>query len=428
MLGSTPTAPTRQRELLLRTGLFGRLPNKLLSHILNILPIHDVLSLKAATGDCLAAVRRRMDPCQYLEEKGPFVHPRRLFHTISINGGGVSGSRGLDWFLPGSATEASDWDIYIPAVLSAIIAVKAALEQSGVCFETCLAQAALRLHENRSVFLTRRQILSIAHEAQTSPSVLWTDDEFTILKAIYNTYPGLRNTSRIQLGRPLNSTAIKVKSITIKRDGSVSHNQFHVYHSYSNEEKNYGSVSPMVISGTAERNNRKTRVQLVVGAIDPRKQFLFEPSSVFHTVFRSIFRFYGSHVMCFLSEYAAVHMYYKLAVERKAYRWRVPENIRKRADAGVQKYEHRGFQFFRTPEDDGLWTYRNVLDSDAIFLQLDNDERYRAPIEMIKKMEWTHSGDIICPATRPIVAGWNELLRFGIVDLNFDFIDQVRRP
>jgi hypothetical protein len=107
----------------------------------------------------------------------------------------------------------------------------------------------------------------------------------------------------------------------------------------------YQHISTTVISGIAQKYGTIVSVQLVVGALDLRRQCLTESTAQFQSVLRSIFRFYGSHVQCFLAGHAALHMYYQLAAERKSYFWQVPEIIRGRANAAVQSIRSEAFSF-----------------------------------------------------------------------------------
>jgi hypothetical protein len=150
-----------------------------------MLPIKDVLALEAATYNSIPVIRTRTDPCEYLEQKGPFVNASDLLRVMSLYGAVLSGSRALDWFVPGSATKTSDWDFYVPNVPSAISAVKGALEKSGVVFQTCLTQQ-------------------------------------VVLQAIYKIYPKLRVISQsIKADRSFDLN-VDVDPIDIKQDGSTS--------------------------------------------------------------------------------------------------------------------------------------------------------------------------------------------------------------
>ncbi|KAH6705908.1 hypothetical protein EV126DRAFT_179272 [Verticillium dahliae] len=86
----------------------------------------------------------------------------------------------------------------------------------------------------------------------------------------------------------------------------------------------------------------------------PPSTSTFSPSSpLLQTVLRSLFSFYASHVQCFLAKHAAFHMYYKLALEKTAYQWQVPECVRETADAAVHKYQSHGYELKTASRRDG---------------------------------------------------------------------------
>ena len=74
--------------------------------------------------------------------------------------------------------------------------------------------------------------------------------------------------------------------------------------------------------------------------------------------------------------------------------------IREHADAAVQKYLHRGFQFL-TAEEEGL-TSRTTLEDDSFLIKLSSNECYTPSLLLIKEIEWKHFGNIIYPCVGPL--------------------------
>jgi hypothetical protein len=260
--------------------------------------------------------------------------------------------------------------------------------------------------------LNRNQLVSIAYEAYFHQN-FWRCDENNVVEAIYRTYPMLRDISPYIQPDGSVSWIAELQPISIDRDGCISSG---VQQDGVQESNCYDHVAPTVLSGTAQKFDKTVPVQLIVGALDPRRQWAAEPMPLFQSVLRSIFRFYGSHVQCILTKHAAVHMYYKLAVEKMAYQWRVPEVIRDRADAAVQKYISRGFQFMTAPEDEDMWIPRNALDDGSCFIVLDNNSDYVPSLSLVKELEWSHNGNAIRPCVGPVTReARHELLHFGIV-------------
>lgn len=389
------------------TGLFALLPNELISKVAALLPITDVLSLKKATHNSLEVLTRRIDLSSYLQAVGPFSQTRNLLQVMATHGAVLSGSRALEYFVPGSITGASDWDFFVPSVPVSIAAVKHALESSGVTFESCLVRAAQKLRDESSVNLTRNEMISIAYEANSSTRLL-TREQQIIVRALHSTYPVLQNIAPYIRRNGSVRWISDISPLSIGECGQTSPAwpQETMAHEYP------GNIAAKVLYGTARKGLKIVSIQLVAGTIDPRRSSLVEP--LFQTVFRSIFSFYGSHVQCILTRHVAFHMYYRLAMEKAAYSWRVPEAIRERADTAVQKYISRGFEFREIPEDE--WVFRSAVDEDSCLIELDNSRQCFPPLSQIKEIQWVHSGGVIRPLLPPETRdARHELLHYGMV-------------
>ncbi|KAM9876022.1 Kelch repeat-containing protein-like protein 3 [Verticillium dahliae] len=395
------TAPTP-------TGLFELLPNELITLLASLLPVTDVISLKRATHDLLPVLDQRIDPAEYLQRVGPFTGSDELLETMATHGAVLSGSRALEYFVPGSATDASDWDFYVPPVLSSVVAVKNALERSGVTSESSLARAARKLRDESFVTLSRNQVISTAYEAYLE-TCQWPPGPRCIVAAVHKVYPELQDMAPLIRADGSVRWLETVVPIRIDDGGSTSFPmpEQQRFHSYPN------NIATKVLCGSACKNNKTVSVQLVIGFMDPRGIMISEP--LLQTVFRSIFSFYGSHVQCFLTKHAAFHMHYKLALEKTAYQWQVPESIREKAEAAVQKYSSRGFEFKTALEGD-TWEMRTAKDSKSCLLVFDTNSAYQPPISLIRDLRWHHSGQHIRPYLRAnTISARREMLRFGMV-------------
>lgn len=91
-------------------GFFKRLPAEVILAFLELLLMKDVLSLKDATYNVMSVFRKRIDPSEYLQANGPFTNASGLLEAMSTHGAVLSGSRALEWFVPGSIGETPDWD------------------------------------------------------------------------------------------------------------------------------------------------------------------------------------------------------------------------------------------------------------------------------------------------------------------------------
>ncbi|KAJ9137747.1 hypothetical protein NKR23_g8998 [Pleurostoma richardsiae] len=471
---------------------FKHLPPKLILDILWRLPIGDVLSLRDVTADALPMLHERIDPSRYLEQDGPFTHADDVLEELSRRDGVMSGSRALEWFLPGSTAPDSDWDFYIPHVESTIVAVKRALELSGVTFETCFARAVRELEANGSVSLNANEMIAIVYEAELrvqsqpqqpqqsqqpqqpqqpqshpesqpqfqaqsqalsmiqaqaetgsdidsdtdsdidsdtdsdtgsntdperqstalsaarSSSVLWSlplwsREERTILRAML-----LENPALDLEGMILPDGSVRwirdLHPVLIDQAGTVSALAERL-------ADDYDGLVPKVLFGTAAKNGKSVKVQLMICHAGPERLSLAGLS--YSPVFRTMFSFYASHVQCFVAKHLALHMYYDLTLQRRAYRWRVPVILEAKAVAGVEKYTARGFRFEMAAS--GLWTRRSATDSSSYLVEL-RDGPYSPSSADVKGLQWSQKGDVIKPeATATARTMGLELLRRGIV-------------
>ena len=391
------------------TGSFKLLPHELLLQLTTLLPIADVLSLNLATYNSMHILSKRIDPAEYLKSAGPFQNASDLLEVMAQHGAVLSGSRALDYFVPGSTTSTSDWDFYVPPVFTSVFAVKQALEQSGVKFQSCLTQVVRKLSIQSSVILTRNQIMSIAHEANHCQQE-HSSKERVVIEAIFAKYPLLQETESFIREDGSALWIEDIGPIMLDEGGRVSpiapHEAF--------GSRYPTSVAAKVLYGTAQKQDTTVSVQLVVGSVDPRKLFMAEPLS--RTVFKSIFSFYASHVQCILTKHVAFHMYYKLALQQSAYKWSVPEAIREKAEAAIQKYVSRGFTFRTVPEDNA--GHRSALDDGSLLIELSQRSAYHPPLSQIKAMRWCHHDE----TTRLLindsaVHARHRLLDFGIFSI-----------
>jgi hypothetical protein len=169
-----------------------------------------------------------------------------------------------------------------------------------------------------------------------------------------------------------------------------------------------------VLYGVAQKKDMTVSVQLVVGSMDPRKLSITDPLA--RTVFKSIFSFYASHVQCILTKHVAFHMYYQLALQKSAYKWSVPEVLREKAEAAVQKYVSRGFVFQTVPE--GNLEHRSALDDGSVLIELSHREAYQPPLSQIKAMQWSHRDGITqILLNSSVIHARHRLLDFGIFSL-----------
>ncbi|KAG5820489.1 hypothetical protein H9Q74_000503 [Fusarium xylarioides] len=104
-----------------------------LQQIVDQLHVGDALNLKNSFPKdpmlerCYAI---RVSPTKYLSKA--FKYPVTLLAAMFDTGCVISGSRALDYFIPGSATVESDWDFYVPGYKESVADMIQALSKCGV--------------------------------------------------------------------------------------------------------------------------------------------------------------------------------------------------------------------------------------------------------------------------------------------------------
>ena len=115
-------------------GRLSNVCNEVVQVIIAYLPLQDAINLREACYDGVRLPLERIDTCTYLQKSGPFANAEQLLCAMSQHHCILSGSRALEFFVPGSCLSDSDWDFYMPYHLPSVLAVKTAFEQAGVSF------------------------------------------------------------------------------------------------------------------------------------------------------------------------------------------------------------------------------------------------------------------------------------------------------
>jgi hypothetical protein len=185
----------------------------------------------------------------------------------------LSGSRALDWYVPGSAENNSDWDL-----------VKEALERSGVRFKTCPNHAIDDLSSKGFTILNKDQILSFVFnyslvELQRKDLLL-----IKIIKCIWKMYPSLESESILDYTQwKYQRRTPDITPIIVETNGNVSR--------WLEDEDIYNLK---VIQGYV--GEESIGVQLI---LTPTDQSALSGNAL-QSVFESIVKFNASHVQCFL--------------------------------------------------------------------------------------------------------------------------------
>ncbi|KAH6889947.1 hypothetical protein B0T10DRAFT_513204 [Thelonectria olida] len=291
----------------------------------------------------------RINPAKYLSRT--FQHPVHLLATMFDTGCILSGSRALDFFVPGSATETSDWDFYVPGFKESVADMINILSFCGVQWELEGDTIAGDLLENG--------------KASTTGAVL---------RRLWSWTQGLEEEERSKLmGGTLNAVLMAFIAcpekmaagkfsiqktpggqIEIIPDESIQSPE-DVQDALPSYEEQPGQPFNIMRGAIQTREGRQS-IQLIIGcyynSIKGSLSFLGD--------------FYASHVQCFISGWCASHMYYSHTCSKKAFRWKKSYTRQTLAvEKAIAKYEERGFEFHPTSPD---LAFRTLKDSDAFFL------------------------------------------------------------
>lgn len=262
----------------------------------------------------------------------------------------ISGSRALDFFVPGSATVDSDWDFYIPGYKESVADMVHALSASGVTWNSEGDAISTTLSQNKTVRVKRTVLESlyswISNMGPTEGSGLMGERLQKVLSAFDDI-----------------SGAEFAEWYLITQDStgriSVEPNQSDAHQSQDNALSYHDSAGKefSMMRGTIQTKTGPQSVQLIIGC----------HYSGIRSCLSFMKDFYASHVQCFISGWCASHMYYYHASSKKPVRWEssyYPNN--KPVEKAIRKYRQRGFEFSRA--DSMEPTIRRFKDSEALFL------------------------------------------------------------
>ncbi|KAK5997550.1 hypothetical protein PT974_02913 [Cladobotryum mycophilum] len=243
----------------------------------------------------------------------------------------LSGSRALEFFIPGSARPDSDWDFYVPAYKESVIDMVNALQLCGVDWHMNADVIAADLFQEGKATMSRRML-----EALHS----WLDRQ------------GDEAASASILGEQLYNIARVYRENTSKAPSGVDKFDMHldsknnisfVPHEQSSvrdaEEIPYNDPlgrSFNILHGEIQTSRGREKVQLIIG----RYYAGIKGCMTF------IKAFYASHVQCFIGGWCASHMYYSKASAKQATLWKPAFGKHdKKVLHAVKKYTKRGFLF-----------------------------------------------------------------------------------
>ncbi|KAH7131202.1 hypothetical protein EDB81DRAFT_906209 [Dactylonectria macrodidyma] len=314
------------------------------------LDIGDALQFKNAfPGDPILeeCYKSRISPVHYLSRA--FNYPVTLLSTMFDTGCMLSGSRALDFFIPGSTTADSDWDFYVPGYKESVIDMINVLSLCGVKWHLEGDAITTALAENRSISVnitTLRAMSSwISNQKPEEASKLIGDQLYKTLQAFQATREYSSSTQSYSVSNSPHGDVLIEPEVPCQGFAD----NIATYHDPLGQPFN-------ILQGSVQTSKGVQPVQLIIGS---------HYSSI-RSCLSFIKDFYATHVQCFISGWCASHMYYEQASSRQITRWEQSYSRKTKAvEKAIQKYQKRGYYFHRAHSIDP--TIRRLNDSESIF-------------------------------------------------------------
>lgn len=240
-----------------------------------------------------------------------FSHSEGLLKCMLINDIYLSGSRALNYFVPGSIGNDSDWDFYSQSKGDELFRFMEFMKSIGVKWVTSIEWFTEKLENDECESgITTKQIEN-THAIATTMS---TNQNLLDVVNKLATEARDNNEKDEELEIIVKNSKGKDKTFIIRHD---------VYAMFD------------IIYGTFNNHGKKQRIQLMIGT-----QGL-----------QTIMRFYTSVVQCVITGFCAAHMYAKDAYNRQSRIWVAQEDhpiSAKKTRDSQRKYEERGYMFYKS--------------------------------------------------------------------------------
>ncbi|CAK7234296.1 hypothetical protein SBRCBS47491_008900 [Sporothrix bragantina] len=366
---------------------------ELVAQIASYLSAGDALSLGATCRRVREACLARLDPERYLQTT--FKNARYLLAAMTDYGCILSGSRALEYFVPGSiddpdpatagrgsdAATPSDWDFLVSCVTTSVYGMMDALHHCGVEWQHPLAD-----------------VLDLANKPAGSSAIVRAESLFFCEEssiALDSLVPP--SAAALYIFRQLKSyifvnTDLSKKTwvVVTMKDPETAYCQFEhiLVWDMASHGLNPHTGRPLPDGADEGRTGRygfetyqeygymtqDASIFIINGYITPpgglcQKVQLFQchnaekkGSTPLEYVLNT---YYATHVQCFISGWAAGHFYYDLARQKLALTWpTASEKQRSALKVCVQKYRRRGFRFFHANLEDLAYNYRRCDEYD----------------------------------------------------------------
>jgi len=357
----------------LRVLKINSLPNETLENIMAQLGVKDTRAVAQVSSRMSVVARDRLNPAAYLSST--FTNSLSLLAEMADNGCVLSGSRALNFFIPGTSDDNSDWDFYVNGYKQCVTNMITALEDSGVEWE--LLEDRIRNFLRGSEIRMKIKVGDIENVKSWGASHLIEAGELeedvrhifqSILKLQVSSISRnkditIRKGDKIRFElHSRDSHAGEVGEADSDNDGEEADEEVDMD---ENDSSIYGSFS--VITGKVRTKTGPSKVQLIV---------CHSYGLPLHCL-QVISRFHSTPVQCFLSGFGAGHMFYDKTASMLGTVWKSPQESKKRGlqrEEALEKYRRRGFKLI---DQEYVWPPTTIRLGDPGTIYMNYTKLYR---------------------------------------------------
>lgn len=246
-----------------------------------------------------------------------FPNPRTLLESMLFSDVYLSGSRALDYFVPGSTSNDSDWDFYVGSDSTKIYSFMQFMESIGTRWITAAEWFEDRLNDGVSHGITEGQI---EHLESIKDTLILDQVTRTAIEELSDA------TEQLHIG-PHEIDGEHEVDVTVT-------NKYNNTKPFTIRKDEYAKFD--IIYGQLTYHGKTHKIQLMTGC---------------HRL-HTILEFYMSAVQCVITGFCAAHMYASDTYKMKSSVWLSDDqsNItRQRTEWSKSKYKERGYTLYDIP-------------------------------------------------------------------------------
>ncbi|PTB34925.1 hypothetical protein M441DRAFT_154555 [Trichoderma asperellum CBS 433.97] len=320
-----------------------------ISQVIKKLSISDVNILKEnfpLSQDLHASCQERMNPLGYLS--ATFKYVTTLLSVTFDVGGGFTGPRAVEFFIPGSAPPNARWELIVPGYKESVADMVTALSISGVTWELYGQDIIEDLQEKGIVTVSRRKMIALstwAHAPLERPAYLLGEKLCSVLR-------------QFDMGFHMDHVSSNSFTIQLQENGEINifPNEETLSYEDTTYEDSFGRPFS-VLHGTISTARGVENVDLIIGCYDKGITGCLEFMK----------NYYASHLQAFIGGWCAAHMYYQQASVKHSILWEPTTNYNTvNGGRTMGKYQSKSFTF--TQANTSTTRIRRFGDNESLFL------------------------------------------------------------